>query len=118
VRVRKIAAGTGIMTTIAGTGGTGTRGDGGPATAARLYSVTDVAVDAAGNVFIADPADGRVRRVDAVTGLIETRSPAEALWEMVVPRSEHSSIRAASPSTRWAISSSRTRPRTVFGRFR
>lgn len=72
VRVRRIAAATGIITTIAGNGGVGARGDGGLATAARLYSAVDVALDANGNVFVADPADGRVRRVDAATGLIDT----------------------------------------------
>ena len=80
-RVRRIAAGTGLITTIAGTGGTGPRGDGGLATAARLFSAIDVAVDAAGNVFIADAADGRVRRVDAITRLIDTVAGGGALGD-------------------------------------
>src|SRR5436190_10804872 len=71
-RVRRIAAGTGVITTIAGTGSTGSRGGGGLATAARLFSAVDIAIDGAGDVFIADPADGRVRRVDVATGVIDT----------------------------------------------
>ena len=52
-RVRKVTPG-GIITTFAGTGTAGFLGDGGAATAARLYYPTGVAVDAAGNVYIAD----------------------------------------------------------------
>ncbi len=47
----------GVINTFAGTGGSGHSGDGGPATAANLYSPGDVKVDAAGNVFIADSSN-------------------------------------------------------------
>ncbi|MGI8686259.1 MAG: hypothetical protein ACR2MO_14425 [Acidimicrobiales bacterium] len=77
-RVRKITAATGVITTVAGVGGAdgpdregGFRGDGGPATAARLSSPTDVALDAAGNLYICDAANSRIRRVDP-TGIITT----------------------------------------------
>lgn len=53
MRVRKVST-SGIITTIAGNGTSGTAGDGGLATAAQLLSPTSVAVDAAGNVFIGD----------------------------------------------------------------
>ncbi len=66
--IRVTPAGT--VTTVAGTGAAGFNGDGIPATAAQLQGPGGVAVDAAGNVFIADA--GRVRRVDAGTGLIAT----------------------------------------------
>jgi NHL repeat/IPT/TIG domain len=62
-RVRKIDAATGVITTIAGTGGHFFDGDGGPATAANLDSPEGVAVDAAGNVYIADSLNNRVRMV-------------------------------------------------------
>lgn len=76
-RVRKVDAETGIITTIAGTGrisaGFGFySGDGGPATEADLNLPSKVAVDAAGNLFIADFYNFRVRKVDAVTGIITT----------------------------------------------
>jgi len=71
-RIRKVTASTGIINTIAGTGLSGYSGDGIPATTAKLYNPTDVAVDAAGNVYIADLFNSRVRKVDAVTGIITT----------------------------------------------
>jgi hypothetical protein len=59
-RVRKVSL-DGTITTIAGGGSP--RGDGGPATLARLYAPLQVAVDGPGNVYIADYADQRVRKV-------------------------------------------------------
>ncbi len=71
-RIRKVAAGTGIISTFAGTGTPGFLGDGGLATAARLYGPTGVAVDGSGNVYIADYYNSRIRRVAASTGVITT----------------------------------------------
>ena len=68
--VRKIDA-SGIVTTIAGTGNRGHWGDGGPARLAELDSPEGVAVDAAGNVFVADTLNHRVRKIDAA-GIITT----------------------------------------------
>jgi hypothetical protein len=69
--VRKINGGT--ITTIAGIGGiNGYAGDGGPATNALLYNPEAVAVDPAGNVFIADYDNCRVREINATTGIINT----------------------------------------------
>ena len=72
-RIRVVAASTGTyygqpMTagdiyTIAGTGTGGFSGDGSPATAAELYTPSGVAVDAAGNLFITDTANNRIREV-------------------------------------------------------
>src|SRR5207302_1836662 len=50
----------------------GFSGDGGPATSAELNEPTGVAVDSAGNLFIADYGNNRIRRVDAATGVITT----------------------------------------------
>ena len=61
-RVRKVSP-NGTITTIAGTGQSGFSGDGGPATSARLYGPAGVAVDAKGNVYIADQQNVRVRKV-------------------------------------------------------
>ena len=69
-RVRRVDA-TGTITTIAGTGERGFSGDGGPASQAQLDFPDDVAADRAGNVYIADSYNHRVRRVDA-TGTITT----------------------------------------------
>ena len=69
-RIRKVD-GTGAITTIAGTGERGFGGDGGPATQAQLDDPTGVAVDGAGNLYIADQYNHRIRRVDS-TGTITT----------------------------------------------
>src|SRR5437773_840096 len=71
-RIRRVDAGTGTITTVAGTGTGGFSGDGGPATAAELSGPRGVAVDGAGNLFIADTGNSRIRRVDAGTGTITT----------------------------------------------
>lgn len=63
--VRKVDI-AGIITTVAGNGTSGFGGDGGPATAAQLAQPTDVAVDALGNLYIADQANSRIRKVDAL----------------------------------------------------
>ncbi len=71
-RVRKISAGTGVITTVAGTGRQGFSGDGGAAVAAAVDSPAGLALDGSGNLYIADTHNQRVRRVDAVTGVITT----------------------------------------------
>ncbi len=71
-RIRRVSASTGIITTVAGNGAYSFSGDGGPATSASLSQPYGVAVDSAGNVFIADAANNRIRRVSASTGIITT----------------------------------------------
>ncbi|MBX2907575.1 MAG: T9SS type A sorting domain-containing protein [Taibaiella sp.] len=68
--VRKVEP-SGIISVFAGTGVTGFSGDGGPATNAQVYSILDIATDYAGNVFIADEGNQRVRKVDP-SGIITT----------------------------------------------
>ncbi|MGC8761078.1 MAG: SMP-30/gluconolactonase/LRE family protein [Bryobacteraceae bacterium] len=69
-RIRRIDP-DGRITTIAGTGDGGYGGDGGPATAAMLNYPGALAVDNAGNLFVADTLNQRVRRIDR-SGIIET----------------------------------------------
>jgi uncharacterized protein (TIGR03437 family) len=69
--VRKVSP-SGTVTTVAGTGNPGFSGDGGPAVNAALSSVAALAVDASGNLYIADAGNNqRVRRVNA-QGIITT----------------------------------------------
>jgi trimeric autotransporter adhesin len=85
-RIRKVTASSGIVTTLAGsgpcttvatplnvlacTGGFG--GDGGPAQNAILNHAQGAALDSAGNLYIADTINHRIRRIDAMTGMIHT----------------------------------------------
>jgi uncharacterized protein (TIGR03437 family) len=61
-RIRKVAS-NGTITTVAGNGRIGYSGDGGPATSAQVNWPMGVAVDASGNLYIADSVDCRIRRV-------------------------------------------------------
>jgi len=71
--VRKVNAKTGVITAVAGGGCGGEEwGDGGPATDAVINNPTAVSLDAAGNLYIADDMEGRVREVNAATGIIST----------------------------------------------
>jgi hypothetical protein len=69
-RIRKVSA-SGIITTVAGNGGAGFSGDGGPATSATFVYPLGVAVDAFGNLFIGDSGNNRVRKVSP-SGIITT----------------------------------------------
>ena len=61
--IRKIVVNSNVVTTIAGTGAAGFLGDGGPAISAELDYPESVAVDAAGNLYIADTLNQRIREV-------------------------------------------------------
>ena len=69
-RIRKVDATAGTISTIAGSGTAGATGDGGLATSARLNNPEWVAVDGAGNIYISDVGNRRLRKVDAATGVI------------------------------------------------
>jgi sugar lactone lactonase YvrE len=71
-RIRKVDSATGGIATIAGNGVQGFSGDGGAATSASLYFSRGVFVDAAGDVYIADSGNNRIRKVDGATGVISS----------------------------------------------
>ncbi len=68
--IRKVNA-AGIISTFAGNGTLGFSGDGGPATAAQLNNPHGIALDVAGNLFISDMINYRIRKVDT-NGIITT----------------------------------------------
>jgi sugar lactone lactonase YvrE len=70
--IRRVDAKTQIITAVAGNATNGYSGDGGPATSAQLNNPPAFTVDSAGDLFIADTGNARIRRVDAKTGIITT----------------------------------------------
>jgi sugar lactone lactonase YvrE len=70
-RIRRIDT-HGVITTVGGTGTPGFGGDGGPATKARFNTPHGIASDRAGNLYVADPQNQRIRRIDADTGVVTT----------------------------------------------
>jgi len=69
-RIRKVSP-AGIISTVAGNGGYGFSGDGGPAGSASLANPTGIALDAAGNLYIADRYNNRIRKLSPA-GIIST----------------------------------------------
>ncbi len=70
--VRKIDLSTGIINTIAGTGLAGFSGDSGIATSAQLNFPTGVCSDSAGNIYISDSQNSRIRKINAGSNVITT----------------------------------------------
>src|SRR5947208_5500734 len=68
--IRKVST-AGIISTVAGNGMEGFSGDGGPATSAQINQSPGVAVDNAGNIYIADTGNNRIRKVNPA-GIIST----------------------------------------------
>jgi sugar lactone lactonase YvrE len=82
-RIRKVSA-SGIITTVAGNGTYGGSGDGGLATTAQMEGPQGLAVDAFGNLFIADTENSRIRKVSAggvITTVAGTGIPGSALGD-------------------------------------
>ena len=86
-RVRSLDLPTGIITTVAGVGTQGFSGDGDVATNAHLDTPAGLALDSAGNLFIADTGNHRIRRVDAVTHIISTVAGASTSSRLLRPAS-------------------------------
>ncbi|MEU7204218.1 hypothetical protein, partial [Streptomyces sp. NPDC045470] len=82
-RVRKVAT-DGSIGTVAGNGTAGYVDDGGPAIATRLYQPRSVALDRAGNLYIADASNNRVRGVTSVATMTPPPPPAADLYGEVV----------------------------------
>jgi DNA-binding beta-propeller fold protein YncE len=70
--IRRVDAKSGTISTVAGDGVAGDRGDGGPARLARFRDPHSIALDNDDNLYISDLSNHRVRRVDAKSGRIET----------------------------------------------
>lgn len=70
--IRKVDRATGIISTICGSGASGFSGDGGDAVEAQLNEPSGIDVDKAGNIYIADKANQRIRKIDAITNIIST----------------------------------------------
>ncbi len=71
--IRKVNLRSGIISTVAGTAvGSGYSGDGGPATNAKIHRPYGLYSDVTGNIYIADLVNNVIRKVDAITGLINT----------------------------------------------
>jgi sugar lactone lactonase YvrE len=70
--VRRVAADTGVISTLAGTNVAGFSGDGGPADRAQLRQPHSIAIDRQQRLLICDIGNQRIRRVDLTTGIIET----------------------------------------------
>ena len=77
-RIRMVSP-NGTITTVAGTGTAGFSGDNGPATNAKLNYPTGLAVDSAGNLYIADQYNNRIREIGAANGAIATIAGVSAL---------------------------------------
>ena len=71
-RIREVNHSTGVITTVAGNGTNGYSGDNGPATAAGIANPHAIALDSAGDLFIADTGNQRIREVNHATGIIST----------------------------------------------
>jgi streptogramin lyase len=70
--IRRVDAKTGVIRTIAGTGKAGFAGDGGPATKAEFRQPHSIALDDAGNVYVADIGNHCIRRIDGKTDQIDS----------------------------------------------
>jgi trimeric autotransporter adhesin len=78
--IRKVSS-NGFISTVAGGGAAGNIGDGGPATGAGLSRPLGVAVDSSANLYLAESAGNRIRKVDQ-SGIISTLAAANSPWHV------------------------------------
>ena len=71
-KIFKLSSATGSISKIAGSGKSGFSGDGGPAVDATFLFLSAIVFDTAGNIFLADTENCRIRRIDRKTGTIDT----------------------------------------------
>ncbi len=83
--VRKVTT-DGVINTIAGFGTPGFSGDGGPALKAQLNRPRAVAVDAVGNVYVADTDNGRVRKIDPLGNISTLAGGPQPGTPLLAPR--------------------------------
>src|SRR5205823_3891635 len=114
--IRKVDA-SGTITTVVGTGKGGSKGDGGPATAAEINNPARIHVDTAGNLDIADSKNNRVRQVESVgaatapgvpTGVSAGAGDAQATVSWTAPAAD-----GGSPITSYTVTSSGGQTATV-----
>ncbi|MGA2599445.1 MAG: FG-GAP-like repeat-containing protein, partial [Bryobacteraceae bacterium] len=80
-RIRKVSL-SGVITTIAGTGASGFSGDGGLAAAAQLSAPTGIAVDGAGNLYVADAGNQRVRQLSLIVSTdFDRNGVPDLVWQ-------------------------------------
>ena len=72
--VRRVDAKTGVISTVAGNGKPGFSGDGGPASGAQLKEAHSLVFDRAGDLFVCDIGNNRIRKIDMKSGIISTLS--------------------------------------------
>jgi sugar lactone lactonase YvrE len=71
-KIFKVSSASGIVSRVGGNGKAGFSGDGAVALDASFLSPTSIALDIAGNIFVADTENCRIRRIDHKTGIIDT----------------------------------------------
>ena len=118
-RIREVNLSTGIITTVAGNGQSGSSGDGGQATSAKLSFPDGMALDSQGDLFFADSGTNRIREVNLSTGVITTVAGTGAFGSTGDGGQATSARLFGAMAWRWtarAISSSPTPPTTASAR--
>lgn len=123
-RVRKIDGKTGIVTTIAGIGGKGFGGDGGPATQAQCGHIYCASLDPQGeNIYLADLDNRRIRAVNLSTGIIRTVAgngqrgvPEDGADAVAVPLVDPRAVAVSKDGTVWILERSGHALRSVDAR--